>query len=115
MRPLIATELAFHALGVLEVHLTLWLLGEQPRLADSFIFETVNRLTTVLFKFVPQQPGLNEGATVLAAQVLGFSFETGSTLGMVRAGPACCSGSSRAWPCCSAIGSPLAAFWRTRN
>ena len=82
--PLIATELAFHALGVLEVHLTLWLLGEQPRLADSFIFETVNRLTTVLFKFVPQQPGLNEGATVVAAQMLGFSFETGSTLGMVR-------------------------------
>jgi Lysylphosphatidylglycerol synthase TM region len=82
--PLIATELAFHALGVLEVHLTLWLLGVQPRLADSFIFETVNRLSTVLFKFVPQQPGLNEGATVLAAQVLGFSFETGSMLGMVR-------------------------------
>lgn len=82
--PLIATELGFHLLGVIEVHLTLWLLGTQPRLADSFIFETVNRLSTVLFKFVPQQPGLNEGATVLAAQVLGFSFQTGSTLGFVR-------------------------------
>ena len=82
--PLIATELGFHALGVLEAHLTLWLLGVEPRLADSFIFETVNRLSTVLFKFVPQQPGLNEGATALAAQALGYGFQTGSTLGIVR-------------------------------
>jgi hypothetical protein len=82
--PLIATELAFHALGVAEVHLTLWLLGAEPRLADAFILETVNRLITVMFKFVPQQPGLNEGATVLAAQVLGLGFQTGSTVGLVR-------------------------------
>jgi hypothetical protein len=83
--PLIATELGFHVLGVIEVHLTLWLLaGVQPRLADSFIFETANRLITVLFKFVPQQPGLNEGATVLTARMLGLDFQTGSTLGIVR-------------------------------
>ena len=82
--PLIAIELAFHALGVFEVHLTLWLLGVSPRLADAFILETVNRLITVLFKFVPQQPGLNEGATVLAARVLGLGFQIGSTLGIVR-------------------------------
>ena len=83
--PLITTELAFHLLGVIEVHLTLWLLaGAQPRLADSFIFETANRLITVLFKFVPQQPGLNEGATVLTASMLGLDFQTGSTLGIVR-------------------------------
>lgn len=83
--PLVATELSFHALGVLEVHLTLWLLlGGPPPLVTSFILETVNRLITVLFKFVPQQPGLNEGATVLAAQVLGLSLPTASTLAVVR-------------------------------
>ena len=82
--PLIATELGFHVLGVLEVHFTLWLLGLQPRLADSFIFETTNRLTTVLFKFVPQQLGVNEGATVLTAQVLGLGAQAGTTLGVVR-------------------------------
>ena len=53
-------------------------------LADSFILETVNRLITVLFKFVPQQPGLNEGGTVLAAQMLGLDLQTGSTLAIVR-------------------------------
>jgi hypothetical protein len=82
--PVIATELAFHALGVVEVHLTLLLLGIEPRLADSFILETVNRLITVMFKFVPQQPGLNEGATVLACQVLGLPFQGCSTLAIVR-------------------------------
>ena len=82
--PVIATELGFHALGVFEVHLTLWLLGLEPRLADSFILETVNRLITVLFKFVPQQPGFNEYSTVLACSVLGLPFQGCSTLAIVR-------------------------------
>jgi hypothetical protein len=84
--PLIVLELLFHALGVLEVHLTLWLvLRDPPALATSFIFETANRLVTTLFKFVPmQQPGLNEAGTVLIAQVLGLPAQTGATLGLVR-------------------------------
>jgi hypothetical protein len=84
--PLIVFELLFHALGVLEVHLTLWLaLREQPALATSFIFETANRLVTVVFKFVPmQQPGVNEAGTVLLAQMLGLPAQTGATLGLVR-------------------------------
>jgi hypothetical protein len=83
--PLVLLELLFHVLGVLEVHVTLWLLlGRQPPLVTSFVLETVNRLVTVAFKFVPQQPGLNEGATVLAGQVLGLSFPIVSTLAIVR-------------------------------
>ncbi|MGH9372934.1 MAG: lysylphosphatidylglycerol synthase domain-containing protein [Vicinamibacterales bacterium] len=83
---LVATELLFHALGVLEVHLTLWLtLGDPPPLVTSFILETANRLVVVLFKFVPmQQPGLNEVSTVVVAQLLGFSTQAGSTLAFVR-------------------------------
>jgi hypothetical protein len=83
--PIVATELLFHALGVLEVHLTLWLLlAQPPPLVTSFILETANRLITVVFKFVPQQPGLNEGATVLTAQLLGLDLTTASTLAIVR-------------------------------
>ena len=82
--PLIATELGFHALGVLEVHLTLWFLGVRPALVTSFVLETVNRLITVLFKFVPQQPGFNEGATVLAGKVLGLDFSILALLVIVR-------------------------------
>ena len=83
--PLIATELLFHALGVLEVHLTLWLLlGAQPPIVTSFVLETVNRLITVVFKFVPMQVGVNEGGTVLAAQILGLGSHVGLTLAIIR-------------------------------
>jgi hypothetical protein len=83
--PLVATELLFHALGVLEVHLTLWLLlGEAPPLVTSFVLETVNRLITVVFKFVPMQVGVNEGGTVLAAQILGLGSQVGLTLAIIR-------------------------------
>ena len=81
----VGLELLFHALGVLEVHLTLWLLGADPSLVTSFIFEAANRLVTVLFKFVPmQQPGVNEAGTVLVARVLGLSPGSAVTLAIVR-------------------------------
>jgi Lysylphosphatidylglycerol synthase TM region len=83
---LIATELTFHALGVVEVYLTLWmLLDAAPPIVTSFILETANRLVIVLFKFVPmQQPGLNEVGTVLVAQALGLPKQIASTLAIVR-------------------------------
>jgi hypothetical protein len=82
---LIATELTFHALGVLEVFLTLWLLGVAPGVVTAFILETANRLIIVLFKFIPmQQPGLNEAGTVLVAQALGLSTGAAGTLAIVR-------------------------------
>ena len=83
---IIAAELVFHALGVLEVFLTLWLLrGAPPSLATAFILETANRLITVVFKFVPmQQAGFNEAGTVLAGQVLGVGTDTAAALAIVR-------------------------------
>lgn len=83
--PIGALELAFHALGVLEVHVTLWLLlGAAPPLMMSFILETVNRLITVVFKPVPMQVGVNEAGTALVTQVLGLTLEAGLTLAVVR-------------------------------
>ncbi|HEV3484463.1 MAG TPA: lysylphosphatidylglycerol synthase domain-containing protein [Vicinamibacterales bacterium] len=85
MLPLVGAELLFHALGVAEVHLTLWLLqGEPPPLLTSFILETVNRLITVIFKFIPMQVGVNEAGTALVTEVLGLGAATGVTLGVVR-------------------------------
>jgi hypothetical protein len=78
-------EIAFHALGVLEAHLTLWLLlGDAPPLLTSFVLEAVNRLITVAFKFVPLQVGVNEAGTALATQLLGLGREPGLTLAIVR-------------------------------
>jgi hypothetical protein len=83
--PIGALELAFHALGVLEVHVTLWLLlGDPPPLMTSFVLETVNRLITVVFKPVPMQVGVNEAGTALVTQVLGLTLQAGITLAVVR-------------------------------
>lgn len=85
LAPLAALELAFHALGVIEVHLTLALLLPQaPTLLTSFVLETVNRLITVVFKFVPLQVGVNEAGTAVATQMLGMGLHVGLTLAVVR-------------------------------
>jgi len=85
MFPLIGCELAFHALGVLEAYVTLWMMqGVPPTLLTAFIIETVNRLITVAFKFVPLQVGVNEAGSALLTQVLGLGAAPGATLAVVR-------------------------------
>ena len=85
---IVVAELIFHALGVLEVYVSLWLLlGEQPSLVTSFILETANRLIIVLFKFIPmQQPVVGGAATVLVARALGLGQDTSLALAIVRGG-----------------------------
>jgi hypothetical protein len=87
--PLVMLELSFHALGVLEKHLTLWLLlGAPPPLLSSFIVETADRLITVAFKFLPFQVGVGEAGTGLVTQLLGLGAPaaavTGVTVSIVR-------------------------------
>jgi hypothetical protein len=85
MLPLVGLELAFHALGVAEKHLTLWLiLGAPPPLLTSFIVETADRVITVAFKFVPFQVGVGEAGTGLVTQLLGLGPAPGVTLSIVR-------------------------------
>jgi hypothetical protein len=84
--PLLAlTELSFHALGVLEVHITLWLMsGAPPPLMTSFILETANRLVTVVFKIVPFRFGVDQAATAFITDALGLGATVGATLSIVR-------------------------------
>lgn len=83
--PLVALELTFHALGVAEKHLTLWLiLPSPPSLLTSFIVETADRFITVAFKFVPFQVGVGEVGTGLVTQILGLGAAPGVTLSIVR-------------------------------
>jgi hypothetical protein len=85
MLPLGVLELSFHALGVIEKHLTLWLiLGGPPPLLTSFIVETADRLITVAFKFVPFQVGVGEAGTGLITQLLGLGPAPGVTVSIVR-------------------------------
>ena len=83
--PIIGAELLFHALGVLEAYVTLWLLlGARPPLVIAFIVEAAGRLLTVVFKFIPLQLGVSEAGIAALTGVLGLGTTLGTTLGLVR-------------------------------
>ena len=78
-------EALFHLLGVAEGYLTIWLInGARPTALSAFLFESVNRIITVVFKFVPLRAGIDELGTGRLAEVLAFGMAAGVTLAIVR-------------------------------
>jgi hypothetical protein len=79
-------DLLFHALAVLEVFLTLqWLLGAQaPTLREALLFEALNRVLTVVFKFVPFRVGVDEAASGALAPALAMHPAAGVSLAVIR-------------------------------
>jgi hypothetical protein len=84
--PILALQASFHALGVAEIWLTMWLLagGAGPTLLTAFVLETVNRTIMVVFKFVPLRLGVDEAGTELLTRTLGLATGIGVTLAIVR-------------------------------
>ncbi|HJR58714.1 MAG TPA: lysylphosphatidylglycerol synthase domain-containing protein [Vicinamibacterales bacterium] len=83
--PVILLETSFHALGVLETYLAMWMiLARPPLLIEAFILETANRLITVAFKFIPFQLGVGEVATAAVTSILGLGTHSGGVLAIVR-------------------------------
>jgi hypothetical protein len=83
--PIVGAEVGFHALGVLEIYLTWWLMqGAPPPLLTAFILEGANRLITVVFKFVPLQLGIGELGTAGFTDLLGYGLTPGTSLSIVR-------------------------------
>ena len=81
-----ALDLVFHALAVLEVYVTLqWLVGGRAvTLAEAIVFESLDRLVIVLFKFVPFRIGVDEALSGALASVLAFDPAAGVALAVVR-------------------------------
>lgn len=79
-------ELSFHALAVFEVFLTLrWLLGDRsPSLAQAVVFETMNRVVVVAFKFVPFRIGVDEAVSAALAPLLAVDPAAAVALAVVR-------------------------------
>lgn len=85
--PVIALHVFFHAAGVAEIYLTLWLLtGTAPTILVAFLLESVNRVITVVFKFVPLRVGVDEAGTAIFTNVLGLGATVGVALALVRKG-----------------------------
>jgi hypothetical protein len=82
-----ALDMCFHLAGVLEVFITLSFISPiAPTLMQSFILESVNRIISVTFKFIPLRAGVDEGGTGSVSKVLGFAKDVGVTLAIVRKG-----------------------------
>ena len=83
--PILSCEAAFHLLGVAEGYLTITLIsGARPGVLSAFLFESVNRVITVVFKFIPFRAGIDELGTGHLARVLAFGMAAGVTLAIVR-------------------------------
>ncbi|MDQ5837618.1 MAG: hypothetical protein M3379_12645, partial [Acidobacteriota bacterium] len=83
--PIFLCEATFHLLGVAEAYLTIALISPvAPTLLSAFLFESVNRVITVVFKFVPLRAGVDEMGTGQLARLLSFGEAAGVTLAIVR-------------------------------
>jgi lysylphosphatidylglycerol synthase-like protein len=85
LAPIALLEGLFHAGGIAEAYLTIWLLtGHAPTLLGAFVLETANRIVNVVFRFVPLRVGVDEAGTALMTNVLGLGTAAGVTLAVVR-------------------------------
>jgi hypothetical protein len=81
-----AFDACFHAVAVLEVFVALrWLMGDRsPTLAEAMLFESLNRVLTAVFKFVPLRVGVDEAASGAFAGMVGINPAAGVALALVR-------------------------------
>lgn len=79
-------DLLYHGLAVLEVYVTLdWLMGGRgPTIAMAIVFETLNRVVTVVFKFVPFRVGVDEALSGALAPLVAVDPVSGVALAIVR-------------------------------
>jgi hypothetical protein len=84
--PILLLEACFHLTGVAEIYVTLSFISPQqpPTLFTAFILESVNRVITMAFKFIPLRMGVDEAGTGKVSKVLQFTEAVGVTLAIVR-------------------------------
>ena len=81
-----AFDVLFHVVAVCETFLTLrWLLGDGSlSFAQAMMFESLNRVITAGFKFVPLRVGVDEAASGAFASLVGVNPAAGVALAVVR-------------------------------
>ncbi|HEY3102751.1 MAG TPA: lysylphosphatidylglycerol synthase transmembrane domain-containing protein [Pyrinomonadaceae bacterium] len=84
--PILLLEGCFHLAGVTEIYVTLSFISpdQPPTFLTAFILESVNRVITVAFKFIPLRMGVDEAGTGRVSKILQFTMVTGVTLAIVR-------------------------------
>jgi len=84
--PILLLEACFHLAGIIEIYATLYFISPQqpPTLFTAFILESVNRVITMAFKFIPLRMGVDEAGTGKVSKVLQFTEAAGVTLAIIR-------------------------------
>jgi len=84
--PILVLEACFHLAGVAEIYVVLSFISPQqpPTFLTAFILESVNRVITMGFKFIPLRMGVDEAGTGKVSKALLFTEVTGVTLAIVR-------------------------------
>jgi hypothetical protein len=84
--PILLLEACFHLAGVCEIYATLSFISpdQAPTFLTAFILESVNRVITMAFKFIPLRMGVDEAGTGKMSKILLFTEVTGVTLAIVR-------------------------------
>jgi len=84
--PILLLEACFHLAGVCEIYLVLIFIRPQqpPTFLTAFILESVNRVITMGFKFIPLRMGVDEAGTGKVSRILLFTEVTGVTLAIIR-------------------------------
>ncbi len=80
----ILCQMSFHFAGVVEIFVTMKLIGANLSFATAFLMESVNRALNIAFVFVPAMVGVDELGTRELAKVLGFAGTDGVALAVIR-------------------------------
>lgn len=81
---MIGCNLLAHASSVVEVYVTLRMLGYAPQVAQAYIIESLTKVINFIFAFVPGTIGVYEAGTEVVLHQLGFAVATGVALALVR-------------------------------
>jgi putative ABC transport system permease protein len=81
---MIGLDLMSHVTSVLEVYVTLWMLGFVPHVGAAYIIESLTKVINFAFGFVPATIGVYEGGTEIILKSLGFAAAAGVALAIVR-------------------------------
>src|SRR2546421_10645824 len=81
---MMALDLASHVTSVLEVYITLRMLGFIPRLGAAYIIEALIKVINFAFAFVPGTIGVYETGSGIILRTLGYTTVIGVALAIVR-------------------------------
>ena len=81
---MIGFDLASHVTSVMEVYITLKLLGFVPHFGAAYIIESLTKVINFAFAFVPGTIGVYETGNGIILSTLGYAAATGVALAIVR-------------------------------